>query len=94
MPDVKKAIGPIYYCPAYYTSGGGWGGSEDPRVVRIDEHIYMIYVAFEGWNSIRIALTSISVDDFKKGNWNWKKPILLSPVGEMHKNWVMFPEKI
>ncbi len=94
MPDARTALGPTGYCPAYYTSGGGWGGSEDPRVVKIDKYIYMTYVAFEGWNSIRIALTYISVEDFKKGNWNWKKPILLSPVGEMHKNWVMFPEKI
>jgi predicted GH43/DUF377 family glycosyl hydrolase len=94
LPDPTKAEGPTNYCPAYYTSGGGWGGSEDPRVVKIDDKIYMIYVAFEGWNSIRIALTNISVDDFKRGKWNWKKPILLSPLGEIHKNWVLFPEKI
>ncbi len=94
MPDPKKATGPIGIHPAYYTSGGGWGGSEDPRVVRIDDHIYMTYVAFEGWGSVRIALTSISVDDFKKGNWKWKDPVLLSPMGEVHKNWVLFPETI
>ncbi|MCX6701787.1 MAG: hypothetical protein NTX96_01150 [Candidatus Zambryskibacteria bacterium] len=94
MPDAKKTKDPIGYHPAYYTSGGGWGGAEDPRVVKIGDDIYMIYVAFEGWNSVRIALTSISVDDFKKGKWNWKKPILLSPIGEINKNWVMFPEKI
>lgn len=94
MPDAKKVVGPTHYSPSYYTSGGGWGGSEDPRVVKIDDRIYMIYVAFEGWNSIRIALTHISVEDFKKGNWNWKKPNLISPANEINKNWLIFPEKI
>jgi len=94
MPDAQKTKEPMEYNPAYYTSGGGWGGSEDPRVVKIDDHIYMTYVAFEGWNSIRIALTAIKVEDFKKGKWKWRKPVLLSPATEIHKNWVLFPEKI
>ena len=94
MPDANKTKEPIGYHPTYYTSGGGWGGSEDPRVVKIDDTIYMTYVAFEGWNSVRIALTSISVDDFKAGKWKWKEPIMLSPINEVHKNWVLFPEKI
>lgn len=94
MPDAAKTTEPIGYNPAYYTSGGGWGGAEDPRVVKIGETIYMTYVAFEGWNSIRIALTQISVRDFKAGKWYWKKPIFLSSASEINKNWVMFPEKI
>ncbi len=93
-PDPKKVIGPQNYSPSYYTSGGGWGGSEDPRVVKIKDRIYMTYVAFEGWGSIRIAVTSISVENFKKGEWKWREPILLSPPGEFHKNWLIFPEKI
>ena len=94
LPDPKKATGPIGYHPAMYTSGGGWGGAEDPRAVKIDDNMYMIYVAFEGWGSVRIALTSISVDDFKHGRWNWKKPKLISPPGKVSKNWLLFPEKI
>ena len=54
----------------------------------------MIYVAFQGWQSIRIALTSISLDDFKHGRWNWKEPILLSAPNTTNKNWLIFPEKI
>lgn len=80
--------------PAIYTSGGGWSGAEDPRAVLIDGRVYVTYVAFSGWHSIRIALTSISLEDLKKKRWNWRKPILLSPIGESHKNWVLFPEKI
>ncbi len=93
-PDAKKVSGPVGFHPAYYTSGGGWGGSEDPRTVKIGDHIYMTYVAFEGWDSMRIAITSISVDDFRAGKWKWKKPKLISAPGTFSKNWVMFPEKI
>lgn len=94
MTDPQKALGPTCYCPEFYTSGGGWGGSEDPRAVLIDGRVYMTYVAFEGWHSVRIALTSILLDDLKKGRWNWKRPVLISPPGQPAKNWVIFPEKI
>ena len=80
--------------PAVYTSGGGWGGCEDPRTVRIDDQVYMSYTAFEGWHSVRIALTSIGLDDFKQGKGNWKRPLLLSAPGTVEKNWVLFPDKI
>ncbi|OHA07515.1 MAG: hypothetical protein A2934_03635 [Candidatus Sungbacteria bacterium RIFCSPLOWO2_01_FULL_47_10] len=78
-----------------YSSGGGTsGGCEDPRLTRIDDQIYMLYVAFDGWSPPRVALTSILVDDFLAHRWNWKKPVLISPPGQIHKNWVLFPEKI
>jgi predicted GH43/DUF377 family glycosyl hydrolase len=94
LPDGTKNREPIHYNPGYYTSGGGWGGSEDPRLVKIGDTIYMLYVAFEGWSSVRIALSSISVSDFRAGRWNWKQPILISPPNQVNKNWVLFPEKI
>jgi predicted GH43/DUF377 family glycosyl hydrolase len=77
-----------------YPSGGSWGGYEDPRAVVIDGTVYMTYIDFGGWNSIRIALTSIALEDLKKKKWNWKRPVFISPEGERHKNWVLFPEKI
>jgi beta-1,2-mannobiose phosphorylase / 1,2-beta-oligomannan phosphorylase len=94
LPDSEKVTGPIRYNPAMYTSGGSWGGSEDPRAVRIDDKIYMTYTAFEGWNSVRIALTSINIEDFKAGRWHWKQPKLISPPGKVNKNWLLFPEKV
>jgi predicted GH43/DUF377 family glycosyl hydrolase len=94
MPDPAKVSGPMAYNPAMYTSGGGWGGSEDPRTVRIGDRVYMSYVAFEGWNSVRIALTSIHMDDLKHRRWKWRRPQLISPAGEVNKNWLIFPEKI
>lgn len=78
-----------------YSSGGGWsGGCEDPRLTKIGDKVHMLYTAFDGWGSLRIALTSIKLDNFRNKKWNWKKPVLISPPGEIHKNWVMFPEKI
>ena len=78
-----------------YASGGGWGGGcEDPRLTLLGDKVYMIYTAFDGWGSLRMALTSISLDDFIARRWNWKEPVLISPPGQIHKNWVIFPEKI
>ena len=78
-----------------YSSGGGWGGGcEDPRLTLIGDRVYMIYTSFDGWGSLRLALTSISLEDFIAKRFNWKEPVLISPPGEIHKNWVLFPEKI
>lgn len=75
-------------------SGGSWGGAEDPRLVRVENEdvLYMTYTAVE--QGLRVALTSIKIKDFLSRQWNWKKPLLISPPGEVHKNWVIFPEKI
>ena len=81
--------------PVFYSSGGGWnGGAEDPRVTKIDDMLYVTYTAFDGWGSVRIGLTSIDLENFLKKKWDWKTPVLISPPGEIHKNWVIFPEKI
>jgi len=79
---------------AYASGGGGNGGCEDPRLTRVDDIVYLLYTAFDGWGSIRIALTSISLDDFLNKRWNWEQPVLISRPREIHKNWVIFPEKI
>lgn len=77
-----------------YFSGGSFGGAEDARLVRVNEEdvLYMTYTACD--NGLRVALTSIEIDDFLQKNWKWKKPVLISPPEEVHKNWVIFPEKI
>jgi predicted GH43/DUF377 family glycosyl hydrolase len=93
-PIYVLSTGSFGYDRVFYPSGGGSGGSEDPRAVIIDGRLYMTYVYFGGWDSMRMAMTSISVKDFRNQNWNWTQPKFLSPQGEMHKNWVIFPEKI
>lgn len=80
--------------PFAYESGSGWGGCEDPRVVAIDDKIFMTYIAFNGYAPPGVALTSISKEDFLKKIWHWEEPKLISPVGEIQKNWVIFPEKL
>jgi predicted GH43/DUF377 family glycosyl hydrolase len=77
-----------------YASGGSWIGCEDPRITLIGNRIYMTYISFDGYTPPGVALTSISVKDFLKKNWKWKKPVLISRRGEIQKNWVLFPEKI
>lgn len=84
----------LHYDRAVYLSGGGWGGCEDPRAVKLDDRIYLTFNIFNGWYSIRVGLTSINERDLKMGRWNWRRVIYLSPRNERHKNWVLFPEKI
>ena len=80
--------------PVIYPSGGSWGGSEDPRMVRIDGRIYLTLNAFDGWDFLRVAVSSIDEKDFFSKKWKWSRPIFISPAKEIHKNWVLFPEKI
>ena len=37
---------------------------------------------------------SIKIEDFLKNKWKWQPSKLISAPGEVHKNWVVFPEKI
>ncbi|MBX4197745.1 hypothetical protein KW782_00215 [Candidatus Parcubacteria bacterium] len=94
LPGPEIDAGSRTYNPAEYASGGGWAGCEDPRAVKIGKRIYVTYLAFGGWNSMRIALTSISQKDLNNEIWKWKRPQFISPPGEIHKNWVLFPEKV
>lgn len=75
-------------------SGGGWAGAEDPRMVVIENRVYVTFVAFDGWGFVRMALTSIDTKDFTDKRWNWSSVTLLSPPEQIHKNWILFPEKI
>jgi predicted GH43/DUF377 family glycosyl hydrolase len=78
----------------YISGGGGMGGCEDPRLTRIDDRVYITYVAYDGRNPPRVALSSIHVDDFLNKRWHWKKPVLISPPHIVDKNACILPEKI
>ena len=83
------------YDPVMYPSGGSYGGCEDPRVTHIGDTVYMTFNAFDGWDFIRIGLVMMSEEDFINKRWNkWTKTKLISPPGEIHKNWMLFPEKV
>jgi predicted GH43/DUF377 family glycosyl hydrolase len=72
---------------ARYSSGGGCGGCEDPKVVKIGDRIYIVYVAFNGYPETNIALSSISVQDFVDHKWTaWKRPVLITSLSVEDKN--------
>lgn len=54
----------------------------------------MLYVAYDGANPPRVAMTSIKLDDFLAHRWLWEKPVLISRPGIVDKSAVIFPEKI
>lgn len=89
---------PLVDDPSFATyslaSGGGLGGCEDPRLIRInkEDRLYMIYTACD--QGLRVGLTSIKIEDFLNKKWCWRRPVLISPPNQVHKNWVIFPEKI
>jgi len=83
------------YSPVLYPSGGSWGGCEDPRMVVIDGRVYITFNMFDGWDYIRVAVISIAEEDFLSGQfWKWDGPHIISEPHQIHKNWVLFPEKI
>ena len=97
MEDPKAANGTLAvraFDPVMYPSGGSCGGAEDPRMVSIDGTIYVTFNAFDGWDYLRVGLTSMKEEDFFAKRFKWAKPELISPKGQIHKNWVLFPEKI
>ena len=81
--------------PSYYSylSGGSIGGIEDPRVVRIDGSVYVTYTVADS-SGLSVAVTSLSLEDFLSKNWDSATVRALSPREEIHKNWVLFPEKV
>ena len=90
----ERLDSPVYF-PRTPHEFGKSGGCEDPRLTKLDDKIYMTYTAFNGYiNPPGVALTSINVKDFLAKKWKWKHPIFISKLGEAHKNWVIFPEKI
>lgn len=77
-----------------YFSGGSWGGCEDPKLTLLGDRVYMTYVAHNGYNLPRVALTSIKDQDFFNHHWDWERPILISSPEMINKSGCLLPEKI
>jgi predicted GH43/DUF377 family glycosyl hydrolase len=73
---------------------GGNSGCEDPRIVKIDNKIYMTYTGYDGIRLPGVAITSISVKDFLVKKWNWAKPAIISPIEVDDKDSALLPTKI
>ncbi len=106
--NIDEREGPIYtprapfevntgnYCSVSFISGfGGGGGCEDPRMTKIDDRFYVVYVAYDGRNGPRLAMTSIDENDFHNKKWDaWKDPVLISRPGIIDKSGTILPEKV
>jgi len=67
-------------------------GCEDPRLVAIDQRVYMLYTAYDGVIP-QIALASIDQDDLIHRRWqHWHRHGLVFP-GFTNKDAVLFPER-
>lgn len=88
LPSPKKIV-------HSYMSAGGYGGCEDPKATLIEDRVCLTYVAFNGWQPPRIALSWIPLNAFQKKQWKkWSRPVLISPPGVVDKSAALFPEKI
>lgn len=73
----------------------GNSGCEDPRIVVIDDRIYMTYTAYDGVQVPRGAITSIAVEDFLAQKFDrWEKPFLVTPEQVDDKDLALLPERI
>jgi predicted GH43/DUF377 family glycosyl hydrolase len=74
----------------------GNSGCEDPRLVKIGNRIYMFYTAYNGVQLPDVAVTSILEKDFLARNWQWTKPILVTPNSDNidDKDTCILPEQV
>ncbi|HEY4711437.1 MAG TPA: hypothetical protein VIH69_01975, partial [Dehalococcoidia bacterium] len=73
---------------------GGNSGCEDPRLTRIGTSLYMFYTAYNGREFPRVAVTSISVTNFLNQEWNWSKPVVITPPEIDNKDAFLFPQEL
>jgi len=66
-------------------------GCEDPRLVLIEERVYMLYTAYDSVTA-QVALASIDLEDFLSHRWSeWRKHGLVFP-GFDNKDATLFPQ--
>jgi len=69
-------------------------GCEDPRLVEINDRVYMTYTAYDG-TTPRVAVSDISVKDFLAKKWSaWSKPEVITPPNIVNKDAAILPEAI
>lgn len=70
-------------------------GVEDPRLTLIDGILHMLYAGKEK-DMARIAVSTISLEDFTGRKWAWSRHRLLLPVlvGVHNRNAALFPKRI
>jgi len=69
-------------------------GCEDPRLMVVEGRLYMTYTGYDG-STPRVAISSISIDDFIKHKWSgWSMPEAITPHGIANKDAAILPEPI
>lgn len=69
-------------------------GCEDPRVMLVNDRIYMTYTAYDG-SVPRVAVSSISTTDFLKRSWGkWTTPEIITPINIDNKDAAILPEPV
>jgi predicted GH43/DUF377 family glycosyl hydrolase len=69
-------------------------GCEDPRMVIIDDKIYMTYTGYDGVTP-RVAVSYITIHDFIDKRWSaWSMPNAITPPGIPNKDAAILPEKV
>jgi len=70
-------------------------GVEDPRLVAIEDTVYMIY-AGKDRDMARICESYISMADFNDGKWAWSRHRLILPImlGIHNRNAAYFPRRL
>ncbi len=68
-------------------------GCEDPRLIQIEDTVYMFYTAYNGAHP-RVAVSSISYEDFKDEKWEaWTAPQAITHPDVDDKDAILIPEK-
>lgn len=90
-----RSDAPIYSARASFEKNdNGAYGCEDPRLIRVEDTLYMLYTAYNG-NTPRVAITSISISDFLARQWDkWAQPVAISPEGVVDKDAIFIPEPV
>jgi predicted GH43/DUF377 family glycosyl hydrolase len=69
-------------------------GCEDPRIVEINDKLYMSYTGYDGVTP-RVAISSISKSDFINKKWSaWSKPEAITPPNIPNKDATILPEPV
>lgn len=93
----ERSDKPIYFPRARFeinSDGNRDSGCEDPRLMEIDDKIYMAYTAYDGITP-RVAVSYISKEDFSKKKWGlWSMPQAITPENIPNKDAAILPESI
>lgn len=76
-------------------SGGSHFGVEDPRVTVLDGRLYLTYVAYNGVDPPRGAISWIDLKDFLEYHWDrWSRPIVITRPGVADKSVLLLPGRV